>query len=119
MTCALIVDGSPNLRLLYSLFLSHMGVDVHNCPDFTAALAQLAEDSSIEVVFLNLSYPFKDGLDCIWQIRSRYPQTAVVVICNAKDGVEAEALSRGAASFLYAPVRKSDFEKVLQQLQMS
>ncbi len=107
----LVVDDEEAIRQSLDLVLRFEHHDVQLAQDGQEALAALAADAGIEVVFLDIKMPGRDGLEVLADIRERHPDVAVVMI-SGHGTIETalEATRRGAFDFLEKPL---DRDRVL------
>jgi DNA-binding NarL/FixJ family response regulator len=69
-----------------------------------------------DMVLLDLRMPQMDGLQCLAEIRERYPETKVVVLSVSTDPEVIQAvLKRGAAAYIVKSVNPADLPSALRQ----
>lgn len=86
MTTALVVDDSPDIRLLLSTLLQSAGIEVIEAEGGPDALGILAERRP-DVVLLDIQMPDMDGWQTLREIRLSSPAADVpVVLCTVKSG---------------------------------
>jgi DNA-binding NarL/FixJ family response regulator len=69
-----------------------------------------------ELVLLDLRMPQMDGLQCLAEIKSKYPETKVVILSVSTDpDVIAAVLKRGAAAYIVKTIDPGDFPAALRQ----
>jgi DNA-binding NtrC family response regulator len=74
------------------------------------------EEKPVDLVFLDASALWHDGVDLLTWVRSRRPGTQVVVLCEDRARDEARAaVARGASQFLVKPVEPSDLVQVARR----
>ena len=105
MPTILVVDDSEvDRRLVGGLLERHGGCGVVYACDGRAALKQF-ENSVPDLVLTDLQMPEMDGLELVAAIKGDYPLTPVVLMtAQGSEEIAAEALRRGAAS--YVPKKK-------------
>jgi len=104
---ALVVEDDDQVRDLVASYLSKEGFSVAEAAEVTDAIRALR--SEFDVIVTDLRLPGGDGNDLVSAIKSRWPETQVLVITGVKDsGVAAEALNAGADSYLYKPFGMSE-----------
>ena len=70
-----------------------------------------------DVVLLDLRMPGMSGLECLDEIRERFPAVRVVFLSGSEDNELAlEALERGASAFVSKNVEPRDLSAVLRQV---
>lgn len=101
MATALIVDDSKmDQRLAGRLLENQDGLSVVYADDGERALEQIAKEAP-DLVVTDLQMPGMDGLELVKAIRHDYPNIPVVLMTAAgSEEVAAEALRRGAASYV-------------------
>jgi DNA-binding NtrC family response regulator len=80
--------------------------NLHISPAFsgTEALDQLAKDSSIEVVILDVKMPGMDGIDTLREIKKSHPLVEVVMLTgHATVETAIEGMKLGAFDYLMKP----------------
>ncbi len=107
----LVVDDEEAIRDSLDLVLRFEHHDVSLAKDGQEGLKALAEDPGLEVVFLDIKMPGRDGLEVLGDIREQRPDVAVVMI-SGHGTIETalEATRRGAFDFLEKPL---DRDRVL------
>ena len=69
-----------------------------------------------DLVLLDLRMPQMDGLQCLSEIRSRYPKVKVVILSVSTDPeVIEKVLMRGAAAYVVKSVNPADLPSALRQ----
>jgi DNA-binding NarL/FixJ family response regulator len=69
-----------------------------------------------DMVLLDLRMPQMDGLQCLAEIRERYPNTKVVILSVSTDPEVIQAvLKRGAAAYIVKSVNPADLPSALRQ----
>lgn len=78
-------------------------------------VVDLVDKTRPDLVVLDVRMPGMDGLDCLDAIRSRYPETKVVVLSASPDEVLIEtALRRGASAYVLKTVEPADLPGTLR-----
>jgi DNA-binding NtrC family response regulator len=108
MDQVLIVDDDASTRQLLTRLLAHPSVEVHTAQTGQAAL-QMADEIGPDVVLLDLRLPDADGVSVLVSLKSRHPETSVIMI-TAFGQIEAavEAMRKGATDFLEKPFGHPD-----------
>lgn len=115
---ALVVDDSPELRLLMSSLCRNLGLQVVAVHDGESALAA-ASEAPPDIVCLDLMLPTVSGLEVCERLKSQ-PATAhvPVLIASARpypqDRVEAEMA--GADAYLTKPIDPEVFATKVRSL---
>lgn len=112
----LIVDDEPLKRATLDIELTAAGYSVMQAADPSAALACL-EQQSVDVVVTDWRMPGMDGMQLIEQIKTRWPQTHVILM-TAYGSVDAavQAIKRGAYDYISKPFATEVLLGKLQQL---
>ncbi len=111
----LVVDDDPSLRRVLQAQLEHAGCEVAVAASPQQALSVL-QLRPIDLVITDLKMPDMSGLDLLRQVRSRYPQT-VVIILTAFGTVDTavEAMKAGAYDYLTKPVHSGEMAVVVRR----
>lgn len=104
MSSVLVVDDEPAMREFYTRALlagGHHAIDVRTAEE---ALVQLSIAGQIGVVIADLSMPGHGGEWLVGQMRSRFPNVAVI-LATANDSVAgAVSLQPTVTSYLVKPI---------------
>ncbi len=109
----LIVDDEPSIRLMFRTALESVGYVTQEAGDGPAALARLNE-SSPDVMLLDLKMPGMDGMETLRRLRDAGHDTAVVIVTahgSIPDAVT--AMKFGAVDFLTKPVTPDLLRRVV------
>lgn len=101
-TRILIADDHPLFRAAMCHALSNgSGVELVEASTFPETMDMLAQDTTIDVVFLDLGMPGSEGLNGLSEVRAEYPDVLVVIV-TAQDspGIVQRALALGASGFI-------------------
>jgi len=102
MRC-LVVDDEPRLRQVLVRLMEGEGFECREAANGIDALEMLAE-APAALVLSDMRMPRMDGAELLRQIRSRYPDTAVVLITAvAEVEVAVQCLANGAMDYLTKP----------------
>jgi len=98
----LIVDDEELIRKMFSAFLGEKYV-CQTAASYDEALAHLAKDT-YALVMTDIQMPGRNGIELLREIRSRYPDTAVIMI-SVIDRPQRirDALQLGAVDYLTKP----------------
>jgi putative two-component system response regulator len=103
----LIVDDEMRVREILSRKLTDDGYDCLTAPDGNTALKML-KASAVELVLLDVMMPGKAGPDVLKEIKSKYPDTAIIMVTAIADVQTAIGLMRmGAYDYIIKPVELS------------
>ncbi len=109
----LVIDDAPDAIQSIRIALKSEGITViseMNCED---ALKRLAAEPA-DAVICDVCMPGKDGLECLRDIRSLWPDMNVIMWSGySTEAMKRDAQSRGALAFLEKPL---DFQELLRLL---
>lgn len=115
----LVVEDEQSIRFSLSEYFSHCGFKVDTAEELKEA-ERLIAGTTYQVVIQDLRLDFtrrNHGLEIIKLIRSRSPETRIVVLTSyGSTEIEAEARRSGADAFLYKPKPLSQLAQVVQGL---
>lgn len=112
----LIVDDSPTQLVQMQIALHQDGFEVKSVPDGQSALASIAESQPI-VVVTDLQMPGMSGLELVETLRGTHPSIPVVLTTSdGSEDIAAEALRRGAASYVPKRDINTTLAPVLRQV---
>ncbi|MCC7140268.1 MAG: sigma-54-dependent Fis family transcriptional regulator [Planctomycetes bacterium] len=101
----LIVDDESAIRDSLGLILRYEHHDVLTAPEGKAALAQVEAHPDLDLVFLDIKMPGRDGLEVLGDLLAVRPDLAVIVISgHATFETAVEATKRGAFDFIEKPL---------------
>jgi len=103
---------------MYALYLKHGGFTTYTTPDGGAAV-EIALDVRPDVVVMDLSMPFVDGLTAIRRLKM-HPRTreipVILLTGYPSMAVERDAIRAGADVFLTKPCLPEDLERHVRHL---
>jgi DNA-binding NtrC family response regulator len=110
----LVIDDEPDIRESLEILLSAEGYRVDLAPNATEGLKRL-ENSTFDLVLLDLMMPDKSGMQVLEEIRGRDRETPIFLI-TAYGSIEVavNALKRGANDYFSKPW---DNEKLLIEIE--
>ena len=107
----LVVDDEQAIRESLDLVLRFAHHDVLLAEDGDQGLKALSENKDIDLVFLDIKMPGRDGMEVLEDIRESYSDTTVVMISgHATIDTAMDATRKGAFDFLAKPL---DRDRVL------
>ena len=99
----LVVDDEPRLRQVLMHLMQNEGFSCREAGNGNDALAALAREP-VPLLLTDLRMPQMDGIELLRQVRSRHPDTAVVMITAVADvEVAVSCLAMGAMDYLTKP----------------
>ena len=118
----LVVDDSPDVRLLCQVTLERAGWSVTGATDGLEAAKAVDEDTP-DVVVLDLMMPDYDGLFFLGRLRERSAErpelpAPPVLVLSAKSGSDdqATAFEAGASAYLTKPFAIDDLTRAVAEL---
>ena len=113
----LIVDDSAMIRrAITTAYKGSVFTDVQTAADGLLAMTVFKQQLP-DVVTLDITMPYMDGLAALSQMLEIKPNTIVLVISALADNHTAiEALIRGAQQFIYKPFTSDDLKDALDTL---
>lgn len=115
---AVVVDDDPSSARAITKLLQQVGCEVQTCTDPVSAV-EIALDSDVDVVSLDIKMPRLDGFEVLSLIRShehsrRVPSVPVIAITGSVAMEDkAFAISSGFASHVGKPVMLHDLQAML------
>ncbi|MBI5485591.1 MAG: response regulator, partial [Deltaproteobacteria bacterium] len=98
-----IIDDDPNILELTSLILSSRGFNVFTANCARTGLEIIAEHEP-ELVLLDYMMPEVDGLSTLRQIKSRFPDTYVLMLTGkGSEEVAVDLMKAGASEYILKP----------------
>ena len=113
----LIVDDEPLTRKSLFEILKFDGYQVSMASNGQEALDGIADNGIPDVVISDLKMPEIDGLTLLRTLKSKYPDTAVVLM-TAYGSIEnaVEAMKEGAFDYVTKPIVDSEIKIVIQRI---
>ncbi len=111
----LIIDDEATIRKLLRLKLSGEG---YQCEEADGAQQTLnvLESSPIALVILDIKMPGKSGIELLPEIKSGYPETAVIMVTAVDDiNVAIDCLKQGADDYICKPFNLDDVSLAVQR----
>lgn len=118
ISTALVVDDSPELRLLLGSLFKQLGLAVVTARDGETALA-LAREHRPDIICLDLMLPTVSGLEVCSQLKSDSKTAAVpVIMVSARPFPQdrAAADQAGADAYMTKPLDRHEFSSRVRSL---
>jgi putative nucleotidyltransferase with HDIG domain len=111
----LIVDDEAAIRKLLHLKLSREGYQCEEADNAEQTLNML-ETSPIALVILDIKMPGKSGIELLPEIKSGYPDTAVIMATAINDiNVAIQCLKQGADDYICKPFNLEEVSLAIQR----
>ncbi|MFN3739666.1 MAG: sigma-54-dependent transcriptional regulator [Thermodesulfovibrionales bacterium] len=111
----LLIEDDPAMRLGMSHFLSSSGFVVKECDNGARAI-EILKEYDFDIVITDLKLPGKDGLLILKEIKSRYPDTGVIIITAfAEVKTAVQAIKDGAFDYLAKPFSNEELLLVIER----
>lgn len=101
----LVVDDERDICLALAQILRREGYQVQMAQSAEEALRTI-EDAGFDLVLTDLRLPGSDGLALLHQIRSRFPDTRLVLVTASSEIHSHQRAFGGAIHFLAKPLKK-------------
>ncbi len=106
----LVVEDEQEIRELMALHLLRQGYRVTECPSAEEALTELNRNTSYSLLVLDWMLPGMSGIDIIESIKSRLPNSSVLMVtAKAEPQDIVLGLENGADDYLTKPFNPSVF----------
>jgi cyclic di-GMP phosphodiesterase len=114
----LIVDDEPYLRRVLLHVMESDGFRCVEASNGAEGLERLAQEP-VEIILTDLRMPVMSGMELLREVRTRYPDTAVVMITAVADvEVAVSCLAFGASDYVLKPYQLDDVRaRVYQALE--
>ena len=105
----LIVDDSPDNRLLLSFILKQFGALSDTANDGKAALEKaLAQDSKFDLILMDLQMPIMGGYEAVSTLRkSGYDKPIIALTAHAMKEEKEKCMSNGFTNYLTKPIARN------------
>ncbi len=114
----LVVDDEPLIRSVIVRMLGTMGCAVLIAADGREAVdIYRTEGKRIDLVLLDMTMPYLDGLDCLREMRRIHPEVRAVLMSGfSQEGVQDRLAEMGVAAFLKKPFDLRRLEAVVHEM---
>lgn len=115
MAYVLIVDDEEPIRRLLTRWLSGWGYEAKQAANAEDAIEIMAAEAA-EIVLCDVMMPVHDGIWLTEQVRSRWPQTAVIMASGAQDMETVTRMRKqGAVDYVTKPFGREMLRQALQR----
>ena len=112
----LIVDDEEDVRLFLSDFFFERDFQVEVAANGEEALEKIDKNVP-DVILLDIMMPGMDGIDCLAEIKKKYPKVVVIMITALKDEQRVlRAKKLGAHDYIVKPFSLSYLESELGKI---
>lgn len=109
----LVIDDEKTTLKMFRLFLDLYGFDIHTAECGEEGL-EVFDRERPEIVLTDIKMPGMDGIEVLKKIKSRAPETEVIVITGHGDmDLAIQALNLDAADFINKPIQRQNLENGL------
>jgi CheY-like chemotaxis protein len=115
MAYVLVVDDEEAIRRLLSRWLAGWGYEAKEAANADDALHIMA-DNPAEIILCDVMMPVHDGIWLTEQVRSRWPQTAVIMASSAQDMETVMRMRKqGAVDYVTKPFGREMLRQALHR----
>ena len=112
----LVVDDSDDLTNVIAEFLGIYGYQVFTANDGCDALERM-EKKDFDAVVSDIHMPRMDGFTLMTEIKSRYPQTPIILITGfSVSEAKKMAFEKGADAFVAKPFHLKELKNVIDSI---
>lgn len=112
----LIIDDEQTIRRLLKQMLSNQGYHCQEAGNAEEALEKLRNDA-ISLVLLDIKMPGKSGIEFLPEVKTGYPDTAVIMATSVTDiNVAIQCLKHGADDYIFKPFNLDEVYLVVQRV---
>lgn len=110
----LLVDDEPDFTETMKKRLTRRGFDVDVAQDCSKALLKL-ENGAQDAVILDVMIPDMDGIQCLREIKTRWPSTPVIMLTgHASVNVGLKGMELGASDYCLKPIELDELVEKIQ-----
>lgn len=115
MAYVLVVDDEEAIRRLLTRWLSGWGYEAKEAANADEAIEIMAQEPA-EIMLCDVMMPVHDGIWLAEQVRSRWPQTAVIMASSAQDMETVMRMRKqGAVDYVTKPFGREMLRQALQR----
>ena len=114
-TDILLVDDEAGIRTVLGISLADLGYTVHTAENAASALTIL-DDTRPSITLTDIKMPGMDGIELLKTIKTRYPETEVIMLTGHGDmDLAIESLKFRATDFITKPISEDALTIALQR----
>ncbi|HEY7613049.1 MAG TPA: HD domain-containing phosphohydrolase [Gemmatimonadales bacterium] len=107
----LVVDDEPSVRGFLIRMLQAQGFQCYEAATGLEALRILDRIGEPPLIVSDMRMPEMDGISLLEEVRTRYPDTSVIMLSGVSEtNTAVDCLHRGAADFLLKPISMSELQ---------
>ncbi len=111
----LLVDDSPDNRILISAYLNKTGAQVSTAEDGRKGV-ELAQGEAVDVVLMDIQMPLMDGHEAMKTLRaSGFSRPIVALTAHAMKEERERCFESGCTDYLTKPISKKQLIEVLSR----
>ena len=115
MPYVLVVDDEESIRRLLTRWLDGWGYVVREAGNATEAIEQMTTEPAA-IILCDVMMPVHDGIWLAEQVRTRWPQTAVIMASSAQDMETVTRMRKqGAVDYVTKPFGREMLRQALQR----
>ena len=115
MAYVLVVDDEDAIRRLLTRWLSGWGYDARQAANADEAIDMMAREPA-DIMLCDVMMPVHDGIWLAEQVRTRWPQTAVIMASSAQDMETVMRMRKqGAVDYVTKPFGREMLRQALQR----
>ncbi len=115
MAYVLVVDDEEGIRRLLTRWLAGWGYEAKEAANADAAIDIMAAEPA-DIMLCDVMMPVHDGVWLAEQVRSRWPQTAVIMASSAQDMETVMRMRKqGAVDYVTKPFGREMLRQALQR----
>ena len=113
----MMVDDSPEILSIYSIFFERQGYTIHKAMDSANALKML-EELDPDLFILDVMMPEINGIELCQRIRDipQHEQTPVIILSAFSDtGIVEQTFAAGANDYVIKPIDPQELETRIRE----
>jgi PAS domain S-box-containing protein len=111
----LLVEDSPDNRMLITLYLEKEGAEVKSASDGAAGV-NFALRENFDILLMDIQMPIMDGHEATKELRRvKYPKPIIALTAHAMKEEHEKCIASGFTEFLTKPIRKDSLVELLSR----